>query len=514
MNRINLRSLTFLLFFIFGTIHWYLFLNFGDPTFKTFDWKHTYQVHDIIKQSVKELKIPYHVSMFDAPNIIPKDSKSIYEAENGSYDIRYLSSGNNHVSPHLILFIFFDIPTMMFLNILVFFSIGLWGILCWIKKFNLSIPASFFLFIIWSFNGFIVTRMGVGHLGSCSGYLVIPMFFWLLYRFIEKEKLKWQDHVINTILFSFFIFFVKLNANGINVYQMILVTSAFFLFYPKLWIWYFASMFLSFLLMIFYIIPTFLFSSYIGAGERVMEAGYGVSMINTGNLEMGIQKIIYHFYDIIWHIWRSLTVPYNAKFGDSWEWSLYVSYFGLFLLIIISFSFFKKNFKKFAVNNISIFYACCLIIVYSISSVARELHFFLSDYISMPLPDRRANRVIVYPLSVIFLISAISFDSTFNILHSKIRVFIKYLSIIVLTYYLITYSYNWFVFSVESNADLILENLDTRKNFKTNILDMPNDKTYINIINISYLISFVTFLISLFVFFYIKKNKVSKPTLL
>lgn len=512
INIINNRSLTFFLFFIFGVLFWYFFLNFGDPSFKTFDWKHSYQVHDVIKQSVKELKIPYHVSMFDVPNIIPKDSKSIYESQNASYDIRYLTSGTPHVSPHLIFLSFFDVPIMMFLNLLVFFSIGLWGILLWIKKLKLSISASFFLFIIWSFNGFIVSRMGVGHLGSSSGYLVIPMFFWLLYRFIEKDKLRWQDHVINTILFSFFISFLKLNGNGINVYQMIIVTSVFFLFYPKLWIWYFASMLLSFLIMAFYIIPTFIFSSYIRVESRIMEGGYGRGLIDITNIEFGIEKIIYHFFNIINHIWNSLTISYNASFADSWEWNLYVSYFGLLLLIIFSFNFCKKNYKNFTFKNIGIFYACCLLIIFSISTVMRELHFFLTEYINLPIPDRRPNRIIVYPLSFIFLISAISFDYTFNIFHSKIRTYVKYLSLIVLLYFLMTHSYNWFVYSVEKNSDIIWESIDERRNFKTNILDMPNDKAYINIINISYLISFIIFVISLFILLYIKKNNQTKQT--
>ena len=75
-----------------------------------------------------------------------------------------------------------------------------------------------------------------------------------------------------------------------------------------------------------------------------------------------------------------------------------------------------------------------------------------------------------------------------------------------------THSYNWFVYSVEKNSDIIWESIDERRNFKTNILDMPNDKTYINIINISYLISFIIFLISLFTLLYIKKNNQTKQT--
>ena len=149
--KINKRSLTFFSLFVLGIFHWYLFMNLGQPTFKFFDWTFANQFHNVFKQSVQELKIPYHATMFNMPNA---DNKIPVEK------IRWLAHGSQLASPHLILLSFFKVSTMMTLNIIFYFSIGFWGILLWIKKFNLSIPASIFLFIIWSFNGFIVSRIG------------------------------------------------------------------------------------------------------------------------------------------------------------------------------------------------------------------------------------------------------------------------------------------------------------------------------------------------------------------
>ena len=200
--NLSKRQIIFFSLFLVGIIHWYLFMNLGNPTFKHFDWNHTHQVHDTIKQSVKELKIPYHATMFDVPNrdaitgeIISEDK--IYESINGSKSIRWLAHGHPHASPHLILLSYFDVPTMMTLNVMIFFSIGFWGILLWIKKLNLSIPASMFLFSIWCFNGYNVSKIGIGHLAFTQAYLYVPMYCWLIYQFIQRQDLHWKENVKN-----------------------------------------------------------------------------------------------------------------------------------------------------------------------------------------------------------------------------------------------------------------------------------------------------------------------------
>jgi hypothetical protein len=106
----------------------------------------------------------------------------------------------------------------------------------------------------------------------------------------------------------------------------------------------------------------------------------------------------------------------------------------------------------------------------------------------------------------VFLIAALGFDYFFQIFPSKIRELTKYISIIILLYFLLTHSYEWFVISTEQNGPRGLMD-DVRKFHKTNILDMPGDEQYIRIVNISYLISSITALISLSVLFFVRTKK-------
>ena len=105
-----------------------------------------------------------------------------------------MQTKNRKIFLTLFLLSFFDVPTMVLIDILIFYSIGFWGIVLWIKIFNLSISASIFLFSIWSFNGFVTEHVGIGHFIGRAGYLYLPMFFWLLYKFIEKQNLQWENN--------------------------------------------------------------------------------------------------------------------------------------------------------------------------------------------------------------------------------------------------------------------------------------------------------------------------------
>ena len=164
----------------------------------------------------------------------------------------------------------------------------------------------------------------------------------------------------------------------------------------------------------------------------------------------------------------------------------------IFIILII-----YLYFKKFNNNNIYynlnffkiyLFYIIIPIIFYLIFIYFDNLlsnNIINDSYKRKPLNDISDNLPTI--------------SSTYNI--------ISYISITILFYFLLSHSYEWFIISSESHADLVEEMQDDRFFFKTNILDMPEDKNYISIVNISYLISIIAALILLFVIFLIRTNK-------
>ena len=80
---------------------------------------------------------------------------------------------------------------------------------------------------------------------------VIYIYIWIIYKFIIDEKICKIEKTKYMFLFALLIFFSKLNSNGQNVYQFLLVSLILCCFYPKKIIWYIGSVFFSFILEFF-----------------------------------------------------------------------------------------------------------------------------------------------------------------------------------------------------------------------------------------------------------------------
>ena len=129
---------------IFGIFHWIIFSVYGGPVWKSYDWLGTYPWFDITKNSILSLKLPYHATAYDAEVI----GSVIAAGTNGSFSVRWFSSGFNIVSPQIILLSILSVAQYISFSLIFYFSLGTYGIFKWIKELNLSLTASTFLFII------------------------------------------------------------------------------------------------------------------------------------------------------------------------------------------------------------------------------------------------------------------------------------------------------------------------------------------------------------------------------
>jgi len=397
----------------------------------------------------------------------------------------------------------------MVLNLIFFYSLGAWGILLWIKKLNLSVTASIFLFITWSFNGYVVSRMGVGHLGWCNAYLYVPLFFWLIYQFIEVSNSHWRNCLKITLLFSLFIFFTKLNSNGQNTYQFLLVGLIVMLFYHKQLFWYLLSVFISFILMSFFIIPTAIFSQYI-SHDRQIFGGYGfqsgiegIPLIDHNSASNFLEKGLYHGINILNHLWESLTVSNTAANEPSWEYGLYLGEFGFVIVLLSVAVLMFKNKKEFSIKKHRYLIPALIIALLSVSIFKRELIniFELITSITIPKVDRIPSRLMIYPFSLALIFAAIGFDGLFTKIPEKLRSYVKCVVLLILFIILMQHSYGWSVAQTESHY--ILPPDEVRHLFKTVILDIEGDDFYKKVVNISYLVSFLMVVAVTSAYFYL-----------
>ncbi len=497
----NRRRIFFLILYLIGILHWVLFMKLGEPTWKTFDWMGTHQmIYSVINKSISTKMIPFHFTGFDVPII----GNPITTGSNGSYDIRWFSMGGPNISPQLFIFSLFNVPTAMLLNLIFYYSIGFWGIYLWIVHFNLSYLSSSILFLMLSFNGSIVSKLGVGQLGSCNAYLFIPLFLYILYKFISEENTNTKQMINITLLFVLFIFFTKLNGNGQNVYQFLLISSVVIIFYPKKILWFILFLILSFISMTFYIVPTYLFSSYI-SHDRQIFGGYGfqsgdsgIPLIDVNNASNIIESVVYHFINIFYHLWEGLTVSFTSANDATWEFNLYIGKFGLiFIFVSITFLILKRR-NDFKVKEHRYIFPAIIISIMSLSIVEPILvkSFEIITQITIPKPDRLPSRLMIYPFSLILIFSALGFDDLFKNVPERKAHLLKLTILLVLFIVLMKHSYMWSVAQTESHY--IKPYFENRHLFKSVILDIKGDNYYKNVVIISYLISFVAFIIIYF----------------
>ncbi len=108
--------------YIIGVLHWYLFINLGDPTWKNFDWPQNYQGYDVIKQALLSWEMQYHATMWDM------EIKGLPIQEGTQlgkhYPVRWFAMGNLIIrSPQIILLGFVRIPAFMAINLIFLYTI-------------------------------------------------------------------------------------------------------------------------------------------------------------------------------------------------------------------------------------------------------------------------------------------------------------------------------------------------------------------------------------------------------
>ena len=176
---------------------------------------------------------------------------------------------------------------------------------------------------------------------------------------------------------------------------------------------------------------------------------------------------------------------------------MYIGYFGTFILIVTFFIFLFKN-VKFNYKNKKIHYLIILIAIFSISIIFRYFSISLSYLYDFPKIDRLPTRLMLYPLFCLILICSV----TLNKINNKILNFLKVVFIFQFIEMVIFFK-KWILVNVEKSYLPPL--FEERLNPYGRLLDYSTDLHYINIVNISFIISTTTFLM-IILYLFCKRN--------
>jgi len=174
---------------IAGLWLWGYFFNWGDINFNFMDWGEVWAARmQAWNVAIDQNTIPLHMQDLDAMR---------------SVGDRYFAVADMISSPQLILFRWLEVGLYSLVNNWLLFGFATYFLLQIRKRFRLSLFAFTVLFLLFHFNGFIVTHLAVGHL-SWGGYYLFPAFVLFLFEVLEGDRSwKWVAKMAFLLFFMF-----------------------------------------------------------------------------------------------------------------------------------------------------------------------------------------------------------------------------------------------------------------------------------------------------------------------
>lgn len=512
LNRI-IQTYPLILLYLLGFLHWYFFLNFKNVEFNFEDWSFYYQLYSAYKESISEFKIPYHVTLFKG--------EQIFQINKFVYMGRFFGNPWNILSPQTLLLLWIDVKAFITFQYLFFYTLLFYGVIKFKKELKLSLTATYFVLILCAFNGKLLSQTAVGGPQMSFGYMLIPLFFWAIYRFIKKTRyLNFYDHIKDCFKIGILFFFILSQTDLHITYQMVVVSSLLVIFFPKKLFKFFLGGVISLILSLWYLLPVFSFSkeSTVLVDPENWRR-YGINGYGSQNGDSGKQIFEYlHFgfdaenflyfllnifkaiINIFGHIYESLTKEFNITAVNSHEYNLYISSFGL-LILVLSIIFIKIN-DNFLKNNLKkILFSFFLLFLLAVGPTHKFVILQLNKiYLFNPV-DAVPSRFMIYVFYAVVIFSGLGFDNFFNKIKFASNL-IKNLSILIILILLMSHSYEWWMFKT-------MENLNYDVNFikDLKIYDNVEDVKYKKIVNISYIITFISLTFSLWYYHKLKYKK-------
>ena len=164
--------------YIFGILFWGNFLNWTKTPLDFEDWGVINLPRlDFMSDALRNGHWPLHM---DYPKFDGQDHPLHRITD------RYLTMPDVITTPQTLLLKWIGINVFVYLDLIIQFTIGTLGLLWFQRKYNLSMLAYGFLFLLFGMNGYIQAHYAVGHI-TWAGYFLFPWVMALLIGFFERQ---------------------------------------------------------------------------------------------------------------------------------------------------------------------------------------------------------------------------------------------------------------------------------------------------------------------------------------
>jgi len=430
LKIISYKNIFYFFLWSFGVCYWYYFCIYGPPSQVYLDWYLQNVFLNIFKEGIHDNKIPWFYS------------PSIYHGNHF-----FLANPEITITPDIFLLKYIENNFFIFIHIVIFFTIGFFGI----KKIGkeLSLFSFFFFYLLFFFNGFIMIRLESGWF-QYIGIFILPYILLTISK-MGNQELNFRKDLKNIFNFRFFknkMFFklpIKLGLllsllmfNG--SYHLVIWIILFFtivLISNKNFFWeYIFSISIFVLISMFRIFPGIL----IFRSPSGFLTGYPDVMVLFDSL-----------------IFKNPDIDVLID-GVKWGPLEFQAYIGPIIFLLFLFALFNFNIlKKHYMFRKEFLFASLIILLFSYGSNYEIIH-------QLPLlftkAERISTRFIIIPLYFLILISIYFLDYLYKNKNFKLVLF--YFAPIVIYDYLdisLNYSKNKIYFQDNIERSIISENL-------------------------------------------------------
>ncbi len=150
--------------YLLGLAHWAY--AFAAARFDAKDWPLILRYHAVLRDALAHGKIPYVMTFGE------------------HYSNRFLGLPETPLSPQFLLLPFLSDTAFNWLNMALLYSVSFVGLVLLARRFRLSNIPFAFLCLLFSFNGYIVSRVAVGQ-AMWYGYFFLPYFLLLVLNMVK-----------------------------------------------------------------------------------------------------------------------------------------------------------------------------------------------------------------------------------------------------------------------------------------------------------------------------------------
>ncbi len=358
---------------LFGVYFWGKFLNWGRIPFDFHDWAEINAARiEFVRNALRTGQLPLHMNEIAHLKMMTD---------------RYFSIPDTILAPQMILLLFFPTGQFIYINTLIMFVVGTFGLLQFRKRFSLSLIAFTWLFLLFNFNGHLTAHFSVGHV-TWWGYFLIPWFFLLLLDAIEKEP-GWRW--IAGMAFLLFLIFLQ---GGFHFYTWLLLFLGLFGLTSRKRFWLaIKTGTATILLSMVRILPVVLLLKEFDTEFR---GGYD-SIQDIINAMVNMKLV-------------SESIPPRGVYGPIplgwWEFDLYIGLVATIFLLYFGVFRWLKSWEEFPSLQV-LFLPTIALLVMSVSDIYRVVRM-------VPIPlisgERVSSRMIIIPFIIVLLMAVLYFQ--------------------------------------------------------------------------------------------------------